>query len=202
MLLNKILNLNSSKNNLLIKLKERFEFYCNGDNSPFQKAVANYSELEENTKSKDELISCLLEDIIYTSISMTFYEKLLLVISANKALGSALVAEFTKQANKREDITTIQTFQHVNYIEQNGHCDGCKCCDNHHEVSELINYWKNQDFDFFIKMYIGMRTIKITFEEFIYQDLALITNGPGTIKNTEVLQFRQFVYEYSNKNLL
>ena len=114
---------------------------------PFLLALGALEDMERTAKTDDDLIEYLLEDIIFTSIYATFYEQLMVTIHENPEHCLALVDKFSEGGSEREQIIATQTQKHMDYIKNGGVCPGCKCCENHADVDELIEKWTSQDLD-------------------------------------------------------
>jgi hypothetical protein len=168
---------------------------------PFKMALETYKNLVQNTKSFQELMLFLLEDIIYTSIYATFYEQLLVTAGQNINVAGALVENFQKEEPDREVLISEITNAHFKYVVNHANCKGCDYCQDHSEVDELCEYWNIQDEKFFKTMYVGMMTIQFTMEHLLYD---LIPSDPEILfecSEENVLKFRQSIFAFVEQKL-
>lgn len=167
-----------------------------GEESPYQLALASYQELRKQCKSQEEFMLFLLEDIIFTSISATFYEEVFNTAKENPKLAHALIDEFEKDTDSREQNIAELTEFHASYITNNGKCPGCPACSNHHDVHELLAYWKVNDMQFFSRLYIGMQTIKFAMEDLLYMGLIEKPELIGIVDRASILNMRQDIINW------
>ena len=191
-------NLIGQKNSLLIKDFLEVE---GTDQSPFQYALQSLEQLKAEATNEIDFRYFLLEDIIFSSLYATFYEHILISVKDNSSLAIGLIENFKQNTEEREQIIARQTQDHLKYIEAHGRCPGCASCENHGDVEELIAPWTQGDTDFFICLYLGMQTIQYSMEELLYES---IPSNPKLIKDLHhktILEFRQFVFDYVEKQL-
>lgn len=146
------------------------EFFENTNRSdhPLRLARHTYQQLSETSKGQEEMYLFMVEDILYSSLYATFYEQLLFTIKENPALATPLIEAFEKDHDERERIIAEMTEYHLNYIINEGHCDGCPVCENHSDVDEIVKIFHSGDFEFFKDLYLGMQTIQFAMEELIF----------------------------------
>ena len=169
--------------------------------SPFSMAIESFDILEKSANDENDFFSCLLEDTVFSSLYLTFYETLFVVIGENTKLSIPMMEKFSENAEEREQLINIQTFNHIRYIENNGACPGCISCENHHDVKDLVSYYNKRNFDFFIKLYIGMKTIQTTFEKLLYNILPKHPNMLEGITSQDILTIRQIIFNEAENNL-
>ncbi|GAB4414807.1 MAG: hypothetical protein OHK0056_21920 [Bacteriovoracaceae bacterium] len=159
-------------------------------------AIQSYEELRSSCQSQEDFMVFLLEDVVFTSLSATFYEEVLNTIHDNPKVAIALIDEFEKDTDSREQSIAALTELHVNYIMNHGKCQGCHACSNHNDVAEIIPYWKNRDLVFFSNLYIGMMTIRFAMEDLLYMGLAENRDLIGKVDRSSVLQMRQDIISW------
>jgi len=169
---------------------------------PYNLAIQAYSNLKETASTQEELFFFLMEDCIFTSLYATFYEELLMAIRTNAEVSIPLINRFADDSSERERVIAEQTQHHLSFIENKGLCPGCPCCDNHQDVAELIQFWQKGDIDFFTNLYIGMQTIQFSMEHLIYDVLPTTANIQELLTHKNVLEFRQYIFDYSEERNL
>lgn len=168
---------------------------------PFTLALQSFENLEKTSKGNEEFFHYLIEDIVFTSLYATYYEHIFLTIKQNSDRALELTDSFEKERDERDRIIGKQTENHVNFILNKGLCPGCECCDNHADVGELISYLQKGDIDFFISLYLGMQTIQFAMEQLLYDFLPTKLSLAESFDTKNILEFRKFVFEYSEKKL-
>lgn len=168
---------------------------------PFVLALNTLEHLEETVSTDRELMECLLEDIIFSSIYATFYEQLFVTMKENPEHAVALIDKFSEGAHQREQVIATQTQLHFDYIKNNGICAGCECCENHPDVDELIPPHQKMQLDFFIKLYLGMQSIQFSMEHLLYDILPHRQDLFEHLTEKNVLGFRQAIIDYTENKL-
>jgi hypothetical protein len=169
---------------------------ANAPDFPYLVAVGELNKLIEETPDQDELLDYLLEDALFASLYATFYEELCFAIRENAHLTLPLIKKFEEDQHGREHIINEQTNLHFEFIRKGGQCPGCSCCDNHHDVVELIAPYQKKDLTFFKELYMGMQNIQLAMEILVYEQ---IPTRPGLTKELsagQILNFRKFLFEY------
>lgn len=177
-------------------LREYFLNLETSDSSPLKLAMDNLKQIEETAKGPEEMAFFFLEDIIFSSLTATFYEQLIMALKEHNYLASELLEKFNEDRDEREREVAYQTQDHVNFIQKFGQCPGCLNCENHEDIKDLLPFWEDGDLEFFRTLFIGMQTIQLSFE-FILQDL--IPDEADLFSRAdeeEILKFRQFVMTY------
>lgn len=186
------------KGRLLFSL---YQSVIEGPYSPFKQALDNYSKLEEVSGNLEELAQALLEDTIFCSLTVTFYEEMFSALYDNPNLALKLVDDFIKTEEERSGKIEKIASDHLLFVLNNGTCDGCISCGNHQDVSGLVGEWSKGNLVFFVKMYIGMQTIQ-SFMEFILYDIVGETPEIVSELNWENVQaIRETIYDYTQKKL-
>ncbi len=170
-------------------------------NFPFLLAIRTLEELEKTVENDHQLIEYLLEDIMFASIYATFYEHLFVCIQENQHLAVELIDKFSEGGSEREILIASQTHHHLQYIMNRGQCSGCEACDNHADVEELIEPYEAGDVQFFVKLYLGMQSIQFAMEQLLYDILPHRADLYDYLITDNILDFRQFVVDYSDKKL-
>jgi hypothetical protein len=171
------------------------------DQFPFAMALKTLEELERTAQTESELLEYMMEDIVFTSIYATFYEHLFITINENSHLTLELIDKFSETGAEREALLAQQTQHHFSYIINNGQCTGCEACDNHSDVDDLIDYYQNGDLGFFVNLYLGMQTITYALEQLLYDTLPVRQDLTDKLTAEAILEFRQFIVEYTDKKL-
>lgn len=168
---------------------------------PYDLAAGTYQTLKEQSRDKTELISLLLEDIVFSSLYATYYEEILNTIHENPQVSVQLVNTFSEDQESRDREVAEQTHAHLQYIFNNGHCPGCLHCDHHQDVQDLIGYWLKQDLTFFSTLYLGMQTIQFSMEHILYDVLPMAPENASLVQRQNLLKFRQNIYDFVEKRL-
>ena len=142
-----------------------------------------------------------MEDIIFSSIYSTFYEHLFITIHENDHLTLELIDKFSENGKEREYLIASQTQLHFNYILNGGQCDGCDACENHDDVRELLDYYREGDLSFFVNLYIGMQTISFALEQLLYDILPSRPDLTPNLTAENILEYRKFMVDYSDNKL-
>ncbi|OUR97065.1 hypothetical protein A9Q84_12090 [Halobacteriovorax marinus] len=185
-----------------VPLAKFFHDLEGGPDFPYNLAIQAYNNLKETASTEEELFYFLMEDCIFTSLYATFYEELLLAIRMNSQVKVPLINRFADDSSERERVIAEQTQYHLSFIENKGLCPGCPSCDNHQDVAELIQFWQKGDIDFFTNLYIGMQTIQFSMEHLIYDVIPGATNISEILTHKNVLEFRQYIFDYSEERNL
>ncbi|OIQ20552.1 MAG: hypothetical protein BM556_01010 [Bacteriovorax sp. MedPE-SWde] len=167
------------------------------DESPFRMAMASYNALKQEAKSSEELFYYLIEDAMFTSLYATFYEQLLVTIGQNPDFTLDLIEKFSDDGDERERLIAGQAQDHLSFIENFGMCDGCKCCENHTDVAELIAPFQKGDIDFFTELYIGMQTIQFSMEYLIFEVIPNDVEIAKSFSPKNIMDWRQTIYSYA-----
>jgi hypothetical protein len=168
---------------------------------PFNLALNTFEEIQASSANTQELLGHLLEDVLVSSLYATFYEEILNTIHENPDVSVQLVNRFSEDQTMREQIIATQAHAHLNFIVTGGTCPGCPHCDNHKDVADLVSYWKNQDFKFFVTLYMGMQTIQYTMEYILYDVIPTCQDYAEDVSRESVLKLRQAVYDYVENKL-
>lgn len=168
---------------------------------PFSLALNTFDQLESQSQSRVELMTLLLEDIIFSSLYATFYEEILDTIFKNQEVAVPLINRFSEDQEQRDQIIAEQTQSHLSYVLNKGYCRGCAHCENHQDVSDLVTYWKGQDFKFFATLYMGMQTIQFSMEHILYDVIPLSHEYSQITSRVHVQELRQFIYDYVEQKL-
>jgi hypothetical protein len=181
--------------------KNYFEHILLQENNPYEMALSSLQELDQEATASEELRSFLTEDIIYTSLYATYYEQVFITIKDHPHLAIALIEKFKENKISRENQIAGQTQEHMDYLLNDGFCSGCAYCNDHKDIDELLAFWKNQDMDFFIKLYVGMQTIQFSFESLLYEYIPTNFEQISSITSESILEFRKHVYQYAQSEL-
>jgi hypothetical protein len=169
--------------------------------SAYLAAIDTLGELRKTASSIEEFQEIILEDVIFTSLSATYYEHLFNSLRENPEYLIELIDRFSEDTDSRDNEIAQQGNDHFNYILSGGICPGCKSCAHHHDVDELLAYWQKGDLDFFITLYIGMQTIQYALDQVLYDLLPNDRSLVVYLTSESILEFRQFVYKYSENKI-
>lgn len=177
-------------------LKNHFLGLKGRPNFPFTMALRDLENLEATTENKEDFYHYLLEDIVFSSIYATFYEKIFVTIKNDPDLAIGLVNSFAKNKEERERIISEQTEYHVNFVLNDGLCSGCSACEHHKDVAELLSRWQNGDVNFFVTLYLGMQSIQYSMEYLLYDVVPVDKQIISQLTQDNIMSFRQFIYNY------
>jgi len=182
-------------------LNHYFDEMINHADSPLVLAIEDLKKLEETSGSPQEYLEYLVEDTIFISLHLAFYEKLFIILGQHPHLAIEMMDKFSEDIKEREFIIGQETFCHVQYIENQGICQGCQAHENHKDVFALIEHYFNQDIDFFIELYLGMQTIQYSFDKLLYDILP--ENETLLIGQSEqsILEYRKYIFNYVSQEL-
>ena len=177
---------------LLIKDEQR-------DDHPYNLAINSFENLKENSASQDEFFLFMIEDILSSSLYATFYEELIKTVYENKKLTAALIEAFANDEEKREQVIAEQSQYHLNFLLNDGHCDGCPVCNNHQDVEEIIPHLKAGNLPFFQNLYLGMQTIQFAMEELIFDMIPQNNDWSKNLNQQCIIEVRKEIFEYVEK---
>lgn len=194
-------------NNLIPKLKKKsihpyLEFLFKDESRqdhPYNLATDAFNNLRETAASQDEFFLFMIEDILSSSLYATFYEELIKTIHENKKLTQALIEAFSNDEEKREQVIAEQSQYHLNYLLNDGKCEGCPVCNNHQDVAEIIPHLKAANLSFFQNLYLGMQTIQFSMEELIYDMIPQNEEWSSTLNQKCIIEIRKEIFEYTEK---
>lgn len=189
-------NLTKLNKEVVDKLVDYFLEKENAPNGPLNQAIVNYENLEQHCPNEKELLFILMEESIYCSLYVTFFESLLSDLKAFPQEAEQLIQNFVSFQQQRENIILSQGQSHANYILNNGQCLGCECCDHHKDVHELLNFWQAADLSFFIRLYIGIQAIQITLEDLLQEVLPGESKFIQELNADNILTFRKYIFDY------
>jgi hypothetical protein len=166
---------------------------------PYYLAVNSFENLKETSSTQDEFFLFMIEDILSSSLYATFYEELIKTIHENKKLSHALIEAFSNDEEKREQVIAEQSQYHLNFLLNDGHCDGCPVCNNHQDVEEIIPHLKAANLSFFQNLYLGMQTIQFAMEELIFDMIPQNQDWTNSLDQKCIVELRKEIFEYAEK---
>ena len=187
------------KNQSPAKLLKYFYTMEGNDNFPLTLALKSLDAISKNATDEDDYLVCLLEDSVFSSLYVTFYEQIFSTVRDNPEMTIPLIETFADDRDEREKVISIQTQNHINYIEKSGHCNGCTSCDNHQDVGELIQYWVTRDVAFFENLYVGMQNIQFAMEHLLYEVIPQNTELTEDLSPATILKYRQEIFNHTAK---
>lgn len=168
---------------------------------PFTLALNSFEQLQQQSSSTEELSQHLLEDILISSLYATFYEEIFHTIHENQDVAVPLVNRFSEDQQSREQIIAEQAESHLQFILNRGTCAGCRHCDHHQDVADLVGYWEGRDFKFFVTLFMGMQTIQYTMEYLLYDVIPTCQDYSDHVSRLNILKLRQTLYDFVEKKL-
>ncbi len=176
-----------------------FKPYQNDSDSP-PCLAKNGRDLILECPDKEEVFYAFVEDAIFSSLYATVYEQMLLSLASNPDLALQLIDNFGKHQEEREQLLWQQTHEHLQFIQSNGQCPGCSCCENHADVIDLIPAFNEFDMTFYQELYIGMQSIQFAMEQLLYE---FIPDNPeliNLIDSTNIFGLRKHFFELGARN--
>jgi len=171
------------------------------DSFPFKMAMDSLTRLEDSAKGEEELANFLLEDIIIFSLNATYYEQIMSAIcDAPKAL-EEMIINFKNGEKAREKEVSIQAINHINFILNEGFCQGCDACEFHPDVQELIGPWGAGNFDFFLNLYVGMQTINLCLNDLLLKESPRRPELLPFLTQENILSLRKFIIDYTETRI-
>ncbi len=178
-----------------------FNSSINTPHNPMAIALENFEYLDSTIPNDQELIDTCLKFIIETSINVTFIENLFHNISLNPSATSQLISNHQMIENDRKITIETQGNLHINFIKQDGFCEGCISCDTHQDVSDLVPYYNTSDIDFFINLYIGMQAIQYFMEYLLYDVIPQESHIHPHLTPTNILNMRKFIINFCDQKI-
>ena len=183
------------------KLLNYFAASEGSENFPLTLALNSLESIADGAKDEADYLLCLLEDSIFSSLYVTFYEQIFSTIKENPTMKIPLIETFAEDLNEREKVISIQSQNHINFVERNGVCKGCTSCENHPDVSELVSFWVNKDVTFFESLYVGMQTIQFSMEQLLYEAIPQNAELIDELSPETILKYRQALFDFSVKSI-
>ena len=163
---------NSNQVSFPIELKDFLHSLEQTDNHPVYFAFEGFGQLKSEAKNDEELALFLLEDIIFSSLYTSFCEQFFIELNnSDLNLINNFVQDFEEGSPERERVIAQQTEAHVQYIINQGHCDGCNFCSSHNDLKEMLEKWNDGRIEYFMELYLGMQTIQSFFDQVLYDYL-------------------------------
>ncbi len=198
-LVHKVTGLKPKKTESPAKLLKYFYSMEGSNNFPLSLALNSLEAVNKSAANEEEYLLCLLEDSVFSSLYVTFYEQIFSTVRDNNEMTIPLIENFAEDREEREKVISIQSHNHVNFIENSGDCHGCSSCDNHADVAELIQYWMKKDITFFENLYVGMQTIQFAMEHLLYEVIPQNTELTEDLSPNVILKYRQEIFNYTAK---
>lgn len=198
-LVQKVLNKKPEKAQSPAKLLKYYHAMEGTDNFPLGLALSSLDSISKNAANPEEYLLCLIEDTVFSSLYVTFYEQIFSTVRDNPEMAIRLIETFADDRDEREKVISIQSQNHINFIENNGKCGGCSSCDNHADVAELVQYWVRKDTAFFENLYVGMQTIQFAMEHLLYDVLPQNTELTEDLSPATILKYRQEIFNHTAK---
>lgn len=196
-LVQKVLGKKPEKTQSPAKLLKYFHAMEGTTNFPLTLALSSLETVSKNAANEEDYLLCLLEDTVFSSLYVTFYEQIFSTVRENPQMAIPLIETFAQDVEEREKVISIQSQNHVSFIERNGKCNGCSSCDNHADVAELAQYWVRKDIAFFENLYVGMQTIQFAMEHLLYEVIPKNTELTEDLSPATILKYRQEIFNYT-----
>lgn len=183
---------NTAKNPLI----QYFDGLLTQENSPFDLATDDLQEILQAVESESALLSRLTSECIQASLLASIDEKFL---SEVKAMGQqeaiTKCQQYTLEVNSRSQLTAQHSTLHMGYIMNYAYCEGCAVCEYHEDVKALVEPFEEKNLDFFIHLYVGMKTINYTFLAVVGNLLKAHPEHKDVLKAETIWGLRQHVYQ-------
>jgi hypothetical protein len=127
--------------------------------SPYIQAITALRGVEESARDEEEFLYFLTSDIIYTALHTTVIEEMFNTLQSNHEYCLELISKFASDTQMRDDLINDHTTNHLNYLANDASCEGCQSCEGHQDLKHLLSHWKNQDRNYFTKLYLEVQTI-------------------------------------------
>ncbi len=180
--------------------KKLIQVFLDQRDSPdfaFGMALNFIDQIFEEAPNDEELLFSLMENCVFTSISVTYFEHLFQAIYQNPSYLLDLINKFSDDANTREENVNKEGQAHVNFILNGGHCEGCPSCDHHADVALLVKKWEDFDLDFYVEMFLGMQTILFAMENLLYDVLPCNAHLAGCLSSENIMHLRKFIFKFT-----
>ena len=169
---------------------------------PMSLALRALEEVEEAAQGDEgELRRCLLEDVIFNTISSYFYEDLIKTIGENPDVSNELLENFSERTEEMDEEVARETSTHSAFIENENHCGGCDYCDRHKEFAHLIATWVREDTDNLISEYLKAKTLHFAFEQIVFDVLPTQAERLETVSAKDVELFKHHIRSFIDRKL-
>ena len=171
------------------------------DDFPFKLAIDALTRLEDSTQNEEELANFLLEDIIIFSLNATYFEQIMSGINQAPQTTNEMIANYKNSEETREKEVSAQALNHINYIFNEGFCQGCVSCEFHQDVEELIGPWGAGNVDFFLNLFIGMQTINLALNDLLLREIPARPEIYPFLTSENILSLRKFIIDYTETRI-
>lgn len=169
---------------------------------PMSLALRALEEVEEAAEGDEaELRRCLLEDIIFNSISAYFYEDLIGTIAENPDVSTELLEKFSERTEEMDEEVARETADHCTFIENENNCEGCNSCDRHKEFAHLIAPWVREDTDNFIRDYLKAKTLHFAMEQIVFDVLPTQKEHLQNVSSKDVEIYKHHIRTFVERKL-
>ena len=171
------------------------------EKSPYQEAMKAYKNVCDTAKDQEELIYFLTSDIIFTALHTTVIEELFSTIINNEEYTLELIEKFSEDTQSRDELINEHTTNHLLFIQNGGHCEGCESCEGHSDIMHLIPQWERMNLAYFTKLFLEVQTIFCFLERITYYLIPKYPDIALMITPELINQTRTHLAEYINKKL-
>jgi len=194
--------LNSFRHPLHEEWIESFNHLQRGPEFPMNLALRSLEEIEENASEDErELQRCLLEDIIFNSISSYFFEDLIKSVGENADVAQELLEQFSERTEEMDEEIVRETIYHRTFIENERYCEGCPYCEKHKEFTHYSKAWINEDTDFFVHEYLKTKTLHFALEQILFDVLPHQKERLRSISSKNIDAFKHHVRNFVDQKL-
>ena len=167
---------------------------------PYTQALQSLEALESQGVDPKTLHTCLLEDIIFSSLYATFYEHIFLALREHPDRALDLIHSFAEDQKTREEAIALETANHTDFVRRGGTCPGCDSCSYHPDVEGLIAPWKRGDEHFLARFFVGMAAIRLSLEQILYDILPECPNLLPLLTRENILSYRKRIVAYTDEH--
>jgi|MDTA01.1.fsa_nt_gb hypothetical protein len=172
------------------------------DSHPIYFALEGFSQLKNEAGNDEELSLFLLEDIIFSSLYTSFCESFFLEAQKSDLnLIENYIELFEKGSPEREAQIALEAESHLQYIINDGQCEGCSFCSSHSDLSPLVDKWNEGDIEYFAELYLGMQAIQSFFDQILYDYLPYNPNILTDFSMETIDKIRVFLIELTKKEI-
>jgi hypothetical protein len=186
--------------------QEIYDFLKNLEQSethPVYFALEGFNQLKnEADKNEEELSLYLLEDILFSSLYTSFCESFFLEArQSDLNLIESYIEHFEKGSPEREAQIALETESHLQYIINDGQCEGCSYCSSHKDLNPLVDKWNNGEIEYFIELYLGMQAIQSFFDQILYDFLPYNPDVLAQFTMESIDKIRVFLIDLTKKEI-
>ena len=172
------------------------------DSHPIYFALEGFSQLKNEAGNEEELSLFLLEDILFSSLYTSFCESFFLEArQSDLTFIENYIELFEKGSPEREAQIALETEAHLQYIINDGHCEGCNFCSSHSDLNPIVEKWNEGNIEYFAELYLGMQAIQSFFDQILYDYLPYNPNILSELSMETIDRIRVFLIELTKREI-